>query len=336
MFKRITIVCISFCLIASILLGSAAISKADEIQYGTEAIYQNNLEIYQNQRSDAKMMEYLLMEPDDEYAYMINDEIKKTCKDITVDCATDMEKLKAVHDWVCNNIAYDANSGVGPIYVYHSRKTCCQGFADLTAAMLRELGIPCKEMEGYRLDAYLRSNCSQMTLSDIKNYFDNPDELAHLCAHLWNEAWVDGRWVLMDNTWDCNTIIASADNEVTYLPCSQTYFDMGIEEFSKTHYFQPHISYFEHMFSSWLEKNSVINASPAPTPIATSIPTTSEVTLPPSSSVISEKNKENETTTSITNNTTYTNPGKITNLKLLQFGSRKLFVSWNIKTDIIG
>lgn len=231
---------------------------------GFDAVYQNNLSIYTNQRSDERMMEYLLMELDNEYAYYINEDIEAVCAEITSNCTTDMEKLQAIHDWICTNLYYDHyglahDSAVGvPIFVFNNKGTICEGFANLTASMCREVGIPCKTMEGYKISDF-EDEIENLTLEEIQSLMSNYP----LSRHAWNEAWVDGRWVLMDNTWDCrnrNTEISQED--ITYAPCVQKYFDMSLEEFSKTHLFSSYISYFEWKFDEWDAKNSTVSPSP--------------------------------------------------------------------------
>lgn len=237
---------------------------------GQEAIYHNNLSIYQNQRSDKRMMEYLLMEPDNVYAYLINDEIREVCREITANCKTDMEKLQAIHDWVCNNLYYENSdnhgegTGVGAIWVFYHRGTRCEGYADLTAAMCREVGIPCKEMWGTAVPA----NIDGLTIQEIKELASNNSYL----KHAWNEAWVDGRWVLLDTTWDSQNYSKTSDADVVYQPCKQTYFDMSLEEFSKTHIFDEYISLFEYLFDEWNQKTAGTNATPTNAPTGSPSP----------------------------------------------------------------
>ena len=71
---------------------------------GSEAVYEHNLSVYTNQNSQQWLLDLLVAEPDGETSYFINDEIKAVCKEITQDCKNDMEKLQAIHDWVCTNL----------------------------------------------------------------------------------------------------------------------------------------------------------------------------------------------------------------------------------------
>ena len=251
--------------------GSSSKPESADNYTGQEAIYQNNLSIYQIQRSDERMMEYLLMEPDNVYAYLINDEIREVCQEITKNCNTDMEKLQAIHDWVCNNLYYENSdnhgegTGVGAIWVFYHRGTRCEGYADLTAAMCREVGIPCKEMWGTAVP----ENIDGLTIQEIKKLASNNPYI----RHAWNEAWVNGRWVLLDTTWDSQNYSSTSYSEVVYRPCKQNYFDMSLEEFSKTHIFDEYISIFEYLFDEWDQKTntdqSENTARPTDVPMAT-------------------------------------------------------------------
>ena len=282
---------------------------------GYEAVYQNNLSIYTNQRSDDRMMEYLLMEPDNEYAYLINDDIREVCQAITANCNTDMEKLQAIHDWVCNNVYYEnidehgAGTGVGSIYVFYHRGTRCEGYADLTASMCREVGIPCKEMEGYGYGG-LSEDIEKLTIEEIKDLLETKKE----CSHVWNEAWVDGRWILLDTTWDSNNYKLANHEEVTYAPCSQKYFDMSLKEFSKSHLFLPYISYFEYKFDEW---NQNVSTS---VPTGTSVQTQETVESNPASQPAATNEKDITKEKNIITEKKPSKPGKV---KLISCKSKK-------------
>lgn len=304
---------------------------------GYEAVYQNNLSIYTNQRSDDRMMEYLLMEPDNEYAYLINDDIRAVCKEITADCTSDMEKLQAIHDWVCNNIYYDqyglhnGGAGRGAIYVFDYRGTICCGYSDLTAAMCREVGIPCKEMEGF---VYENDDIEGMELAQIREMGDPSTE------HAWNEAWVDGRWVLMDNTWDSRNANTPTSQEVTYKPCVQTYFDMDLEEFSKTHFFYSYISFFEFKFDEWNKKTSSTSTPlPVNTPVVTQNPTTTKVlhetevpsaTMPPATTKVPSVSSGSAVVSKASKNVMLINtPSRVKIKKLKKAGQACMKITWS-------
>ena len=52
--------------------------------------------------------------------------------------------------------------------------------------------------------------------------------------HAWNEAYVDGRWIIIDPTWDCENKIKGGEYVRGSEP-SHLYFDANIEFFSANH-----------------------------------------------------------------------------------------------------
>ena len=97
---------------------------------------------------------------------------------------TDMQKIKAVHDFLVKNTTYD--------YYYYSRPDShdqlhnilynqigvCQGYAVAFYIFMNELGIPCTLMLGDALD-----NGTSV-------------------GHAWNAVKLDGYWYFVDVTWD--------------------------------------------------------------------------------------------------------------------------------------
>lgn len=140
--------------------------------------------------------------------------IKKTAEKIVDKGDSDYEKVRKVHDWVANNIWYDLDYFRGktketdfdPVKILESKKTVCSGYAGLTMELLRSLGIPTKYVSGYAGG-----------------------------AHAWNEAYADGRWVLLDTTFDSNNRYENGTFSEAK-PCYRYNFDESLEEFSELHY----------------------------------------------------------------------------------------------------
>ncbi|WP_028609616.1 transglutaminase-like domain-containing protein [Paenibacillus harenae] len=101
---------------------------------------------------------------------------------LTKGLKTDIEKVKAVHDYIITNINYDEKlaANVRADYIpniddtFKSKKAICYGYASLSAAMLRSLDIPAKLVMG--------------SSTYVETY------------HAWNEVWLDGKWVTIDTT----------------------------------------------------------------------------------------------------------------------------------------
>ena len=173
--------------------------------------YQGNAAICNEKRSDKAALDHYLrpsegVQSDDGSVFAL-------AKEITAGKNNDYTKVKAVHDWVCDNIWYDfdAYHGRSPlgdtsaIGVLKSKKSVSDGYAALTAALLRAAGIPAKCVSGY----------------------------ADGGRHVWNEAYADGRWIIIDATWDSGNKLEngiSAREGMKHL-----YFDPTLYTFSGHH-----------------------------------------------------------------------------------------------------
>ena len=94
--------------------------------------------------------------------------------------STDYEKVKAVHDWLCDNITYEesendniAHTPAG-VFLRSDKKVVCEGYAKAFMILCRKLGVPAILVVGYA---------------------GGP--------HMWNYVQMnDGAWYLVDCTWD--------------------------------------------------------------------------------------------------------------------------------------
>lgn len=153
--------------------------------------------------------------------------IKELAQTITLDLATDLEKAKAIHDWVASNVAYDVEGYFSGTYVLKThdaleilkvRQAVCEGYSNLTAALHRALGIPAKVIRGIALLP------GQTTWGTKMN-------------HAWNEIYVDGRWMVMDTTWDAGSVNFQTRSFTFRL--RDKYFDPSPEIFSLDHMNMP-------------------------------------------------------------------------------------------------
>lgn len=144
--------------------------------------------------------------------------IKQLAEKIVGKGDSDYEKIKKVHEWVANNIWYDLNAlqdfkagkimetEFDPVKVLESKKTVCGGYSYLMKALLRSLGIPTRYVTGFAGG-----------------------------AHAWNEAYADGRWILLDTTFASkNRYKDGTFSEAK--PCLKNHFDESLAEFSEMHY----------------------------------------------------------------------------------------------------
>ena len=123
-------------------------------------------------------------------------------------------QMLKIHDYLCDALYYDipyndanetqkremAKAGkvmLNPYDLVESMKngdktkTVCNGFSALYAAMTRSLGIPCRTARGtaLRIPGMSWENRSLNQLQEG--------------SHVWNEAYLDGKWIFVDITKDC-------------------------------------------------------------------------------------------------------------------------------------
>jgi transglutaminase-like putative cysteine protease len=110
----------------------------------------------------------------------------KTASKLTEGLSTDSKKIKAIYDYVINNLSYDYGklAKLSTTYVpdidntIASGKGICYDFSSVFAAMLRSQGIPAKLIKGYS--------------PNVEGY------------HAWNEVYNSdtGKWMVIDTTYD--------------------------------------------------------------------------------------------------------------------------------------
>lgn len=108
----------------------------------------------------------------------------KKAGELTKDLDSDTEKIKAIYEYVVQNVSYDyskiENMPVDYLpdveATYNSGKGICYDFASLLAAMLRSAGVPAKLVKGYSQNA--------------------------IGYHAWNEVYVNNKWVVVDTSYD--------------------------------------------------------------------------------------------------------------------------------------
>lgn len=154
-------------------------------------------------------------------------DIVKQALSVTEGKTAAYDKLVAVHDWVASNIYYDydalkAGSGwpVDASGTLKTKRTVCEGYANLATAMLRANGIPAKTIIGY-------------ALYDDEDSWNLSNMYGDRANHAWTEAFVNGRWILMDVTWDSDNIYENGEYQTA--EALHTYFDSTLEFFSYTH-----------------------------------------------------------------------------------------------------
>lgn len=103
------------------------------------------------------------------------------------------ESIKAIYEYVINNIRYDTekidsidNNYIPDIErILEKQSGICYDYSVLFAGMARSIGIPTKLVKGYK--------------NDIAKY------------HAWNEVFLDGKWIIIDTTYDSCCKLNGAD-----------------------------------------------------------------------------------------------------------------------------
>lgn len=159
-----------------------------------------------------------------------NEAIKSVAKQLTSGIDNNYDKLLAIHDWVTGYLYYNIDcindSKIAPYVdteVLKSRKVVCLGYSNLFASLCRSVGIPCYVVSGYALGV----DSADTRWNDNNYLTEEPN-------HAWNEAYVNGRWIIIDTTWDSfnkfedGKMIKAEKN-------SHLYFDANPEFFSANH-----------------------------------------------------------------------------------------------------
>lgn len=103
-----------------------------------------------------------------------------------------MLRVKALHDYVADRIAYDAPNYFAGIYppqdaetVFQRRVAVCAGYAKLLEALGQAIGEEIVYVTGD----------SRSSTSDLEGQ-----------GHAWNAAKISGQWYLIDPTWDSGSV----------------------------------------------------------------------------------------------------------------------------------
>lgn len=187
-------------------------------------VLEHNLALYEADRSLSEALKSTSLIQSDESS------VKLLAEQICKDCESDYDRAAALHDWVASELYYDvsltdSNMSIPEtaVEIINSRRTLCLGYAVVYAALCRSIGIPCNVVSGYALD--INGGDSVWTADNIDTMYEN---------HAWNEVYLDGRWLIVDTTWDSPNTYENGEfifgGKVSHL-----YFDSNIEFFSVNH-----------------------------------------------------------------------------------------------------
>jgi len=131
----------------------------------------------------------------------VSQKVKQILSKILTPGMNDHKKLKAIHDYIVSNVAYDkTKSRFSAYYALIEQRAVCQGYALLAYKMLTEVGIDARIVSG----------------------------ITDGGEHSWNMVKLDGNWYHINFTW--NDPVPDEPGRVLY-----DYYNLTDNEISKTH-----------------------------------------------------------------------------------------------------
>lgn len=176
--------------------------------------------------SAARVAQAMTMDGSSEKIPQIWSEIEKISNEICEGIDDDYEKLRAIADWVSDNIYYDrpaVRRGEPPScltleYMLNNRSSICGGYANMTAALCNAQDIRCISIVGKALiggDNYVNTNLEGG-------------------LHEWNVAEINGRQIIVDSCWMSSNNLSYSNVYTHYENCWK-WFDTGDEIFAIDH-----------------------------------------------------------------------------------------------------
>ena len=164
------------------------------------------------------------IDPQDAFRIQVPDTVAAKSHEIVGNETDDYTKVFLLHQWVAENIYYDYDAYYDPdlrtintATVLDQRRGVCAGYASLLRDLILAQGIPAI----YCSNLSLNSGSYALTASGGEDH-----------AH--TEAYVDGRWMVMDATWDSNNEYRNG-SYLTEAPNGYYYFDITPEAFALDH-----------------------------------------------------------------------------------------------------
>lgn len=163
-----------------------------------------------------------------------NPRINALAREICKFSHNDYNRLLCIHDWVAQNLFYDMDSYNNGDYAINThkaidaikceKKCVCSDFTYLTVALARSLKIP-----SICITCKTENMCSCWNSNSVHNKI--------IADHVFAASYVNNRWILMDNTWDCSNQILNGVFHKKTQGYDRKYFDVSLEILSSTHRF---------------------------------------------------------------------------------------------------
>ena len=110
---------------------------------------------------------------------------EKVAEVVTKNCTSDIEKARAIFDWIAYNIAYDTSYSISTAKgAFQRRKSVCAGYSDLYAQMAKSVGLDVITVAG---------------VGKINMYYKPGANVGG--GHAWNIVKLADREIIIDSTW---------------------------------------------------------------------------------------------------------------------------------------
>jgi transglutaminase/protease-like cytokinesis protein 3 len=158
-------------------------------------------------------------------------QVQNLASQITKNIESDSLKVRAIYDWMTDNIAYDV-----PLFrkigrksveefvelqqteeVLASKKAVCMGYSILFKDLCNASGIKAEFVSGY-----------SKTVEPQTNRPNIPETL-----HAWNAVKLNGKWYLCDVTWSAGSV--DINEGKFFKEKNETYYLSSSQEFAKKH-----------------------------------------------------------------------------------------------------
>lgn len=161
----------------------------------------------------------------------VESEVQTLSDSIVKNEEDDYKKTWLIYEWVTENIYYDLDEYYGRVQpvkytaskVIENKRGVCSGYSEILKALLHAQKIPAIVVEAYALGSGTDGNPFS---SEYKN--------ATKSNHAFVEAFVDGRWIILDPSWDSNNKYEMG-SYMTVPPYGYRYFDISPELFAMNH-----------------------------------------------------------------------------------------------------
>jgi transglutaminase/protease-like cytokinesis protein 3 len=202
------------------------------VEFNTSPVYRHNSEVLDSllRDTDSRFLADCLKPTSASQSN--NYAILSLAKRLTRHIAKPYNRVAAVHNWVAENISYDMDTYLSGSYprdtsalgTLRSMKSVCQGYSDLSVALLRAAGVPAMGLSCFAINNYADQKWES---SNIKSRDTN---------HRITLAFVDNRWLITDITWDSDNEFRDGKfQKKTGMGVKHKYFDITLPMLSYTH-----------------------------------------------------------------------------------------------------